>query len=74
MCRPCLSAVKRQIRNRQREMAAFQGQVLLFTITGCPFCSRSRKVLADLQVGVNGVVSRIARRLVAVWFMNTLSH
>jgi glutaredoxin len=31
-------------------MAAFQGQVLLFTITGCPFCSRSRKVLADLQV------------------------
>jgi glutaredoxin len=29
---------------------AFQGRVLLFTITGCAYCSRSRKLLADLQV------------------------
>jgi GrxC family glutaredoxin len=29
---------------------AFQGQVLLFTITGCPYCSRARKVISDHQV------------------------
>ena len=28
----------------------FLGQVLLFSITGCPFCARTKKMLRDLQV------------------------
>lgn len=28
----------------------FLGQVLLFSITGCPFCARTKKMLTDLQV------------------------
>lgn len=28
----------------------FLGQVLLFSITGCPFCARAKKMLKDLQV------------------------
>ena len=28
----------------------FLGRVLLFTITGCPFCARAKKLLSDLQV------------------------
>ena len=28
----------------------FLGRVLLFSITGCPFCARARKILTDMQV------------------------
>ncbi len=28
----------------------FLGRVLLFTIPGCPFCTRAKKLLSDLQV------------------------
>lgn len=28
----------------------FLGQVLLFSITGCPFCARTKKLLTELQV------------------------
>ena len=28
----------------------FLGQVLLFSITGCPFCARAKKMLTDMQV------------------------
>lgn len=28
----------------------FLGQVLLFTIPGCPFCARAKKLLGDLKV------------------------
>ena len=29
---------------------AFLGQVLLFSITGCPFCTRAKRFLTDLGV------------------------
>lgn len=29
---------------------AFLGQVLLFSITGCPFCARAKRLLTDLDV------------------------
>lgn len=29
---------------------AFQGQVLLFVITGCPFCAKTKKLLGDREV------------------------
>ena len=28
----------------------FLGRVLLYTVTGCPFCARAKKLLNDLQV------------------------
>ncbi len=28
----------------------FLGQVLIFSITGCPFCARAKKLLNDLDV------------------------
>lgn len=28
----------------------FQGRVLMFTITGCPFCKRTKALLNDLKI------------------------
>ena len=28
----------------------FLGQVLVFSITGCPFCARAKRLLSDLEI------------------------